>query len=106
MRPVLPGDVAAAAREIYPLPRSERRARLARLIVEAEKADAFRRATGHAHPCWGTGSLMTAAAGWTRDSEPSFDDDRYCACWIDVLHALIAHRAQVSPQRRIRTERS
>ncbi|MEM0935048.1 MAG: hypothetical protein AAF865_04835 [Pseudomonadota bacterium] len=94
MRPVLHGDVAIVARVLYALPDREHPYRLARLLAAAETADSFLRTSGCAHPRYGTGSLMAAAARMPRAPEPDFDDDRYCACWIKVLSALIGHRAQ------------
>lgn len=81
-----------AARVLCAVPDRLRSLRAARLVAAAEAADVYTRATGRAHPTWGTGSLMAAAASMYRIPEPDFDDDAYCECWIIVLQALIGHR--------------
>lgn len=98
MRRVLAGDVAAAARALLAVPAAERGARLAALFSRAEAADRHRAATGRAHPLWGGGSLMAVARAEARGTEPDFDDDAYCACWIAVLDGLIRHRAAARGQ--------
>jgi len=97
MRPVLESDVAAVVRVLYSLPERVRPRRLARLVVAAEAADAYRRETGRAHPLWGGGSLMAAASGMPRGPDPGFGDDDYCRCWCLVLEGLIRHRAGKRP---------
>lgn len=94
MRRPLPGDIAAIARVLLALPPSARPIRLARLIAAAETADAHRQTMGRAHPRWGTGSLMAAASGMPKATDPGFGDDEYCRCWVLTLEALIRHRAR------------
>jgi len=94
MRPVLHGDVSMAARVLLSVPDPVRPIRMARLLREAEAADSHRRRTGRAHPVWGNGSLMAAAARLPRGPEPDFDDADYCRCWTVVFDALIAHRSR------------
>jgi len=96
MRPVLYGDVSAVARMIYLLPDVDRGERVARIIECAEVAERHRLKTGRAHPLYGTGSLAAAAQRMARVSRRDFEDDRYCECWIEVLQALLTHRAAAS----------
>lgn len=91
MRPVLPGDVSAAARALLPVPRQARPDRARRLIDEACVADAHCRQTGRAHARWGNGTLMAAAYGHPMGHEISFDDPDYLDCQVRVLEALRAY---------------
>ncbi|MBS0124254.1 hypothetical protein [Thetidibacter halocola] len=61
MRPVLHGDVIAAARAILPLPPLAREAAARRLVAQAEAADRYRKRMGRVHRDWGNGTLMGAA---------------------------------------------
>lgn len=94
MRRVLHGDVVAAARALLAAPPARRAALIARLIDEAEAADAHRRRTGRAHPVFGTGSLMSAALSRPCASEPYLDEPDYAACMVQVLEALISRAAR------------
>lgn len=98
MRPLLHGDIANAARALLQVPRGVRHDLCARMINEAEAADVHCRQSGHLHPLWGNGSLMSAARKRVLADEPTFDDMDYCACFEMVLRALI--NRQVSPTRR------
>ncbi|MGB1388911.1 MAG: hypothetical protein ACPG61_08485 [Paracoccaceae bacterium] len=89
MRPVLHGDVSAAARVLYRRPAPMRAETCARMIAEAEIADRFRARTGQAHPLFGNGSLMGAARKRPLAAEPGFDDVEYCRCFGQVLRALV-----------------
>ncbi|MCE8511784.1 hypothetical protein KBY24_04375 [Ruegeria pomeroyi] len=97
MRPVLHGDVSAAARALLHAPAGTRRSLCRRMLSEAEMADAHVRATGRLHPLFGNGSLMSAARKRVLADEPGFDDPGYCRCFEIVLSALI-HR-QISRAR-------
>ncbi|MDA7963426.1 hypothetical protein [Ruegeria sp.] len=89
MRPVLHGDISAAARALLAAPRADRDRLCARMIAEAELADHHTRQTGRVHPLYGNGSLMAAARGRPLADEPNFDDTRYCQCFETVLRHLI-----------------
>lgn len=89
MRPVLHGDISAAARALLAAPPAERRRLCARMIAEAELADRHMCATGRLHPVLGNGSLMAAARNRVLADEPGFDDLSYCQCFEMVLHLLI-----------------
>lgn len=92
MRPVMHGDVVAAARVLYAQPREIREAVVARLLDETRWADAYRKRVGRVHPLWGDGSLMVAALMRRPPDEPSLSDSDYCACLSTVLEAVVAAR--------------
>ncbi len=89
MRPILHGDVSAAARALLAAPAAIRARLCDRLIAEAEMADLHVAETGRLHPVFGNGSLMAAARGRKLADEPRFDDIQYCQCFELVLQALI-----------------
>lgn len=97
MRPVLHGDVSAAARALLTAPPPHRDRLCARMIAEAELADRHVAVTGRLHPQFGNGSLMAAARSRPLADEPSFDDTDYCQCFETVLRHLI--RFQISRTR-------
>lgn len=89
MRPILHGDVVAAARVLYALPDAERAPTMERLIVQARRADRYRKEMGRVHPFWGDGSLLTAALAHNPPPEPALADTVYCACLAHVFEALV-----------------
>lgn len=93
MRPVLPGDLSAAARALLPVPPAERRKLAARLLYEANAADCYRKRFGKAHARWGNGTLMAAAMMRPLGREPRLDDQDYLECQCVVFEALSAHKA-------------
>lgn len=97
MRPVLHGDVSAAARALLAAPQAARRALCARMLVEAELAHQHVSATGRLHPVHGNGSLMAVARNRPLADEPGFDDLHYCQCFEMVLRQLI--RFHISQRR-------
>lgn len=93
MRPILHGDVVAAARVLFAAPPGRRAGLMRALLDRAGWADAYRRHAGRAHPFWGDGSLMSAALALRPGPEPGTQDDDYCACLCQVLEAVVARRA-------------
>ncbi len=89
MRPVLHGDVSAAARALLAAPQWERQKLCALLIAEADLADQHVRRTGDLHPIFGNGSLMAAARSRRLADESDFGDIQYCQCFEMVLSQLI-----------------
>ena len=89
MRPVLHGDISAAARALLTAPQAERDRLCSRMIQEAEMADRHVGQTGRLHPLFGNGSLMAVARNRRLADEPSFDDLQYCQCFETVLRHLI-----------------
>ena len=84
MRPVLMGDVVAAARVLMAVPPAARARLMAAMLAEAEAAEAC----GRAHPDWGNGSLMAVAMARARVAEPALSDPAYRDCLVAVLEAL------------------
>jgi hypothetical protein len=70
------------------LPQEGRRGLLARLLRQAEWAEAFRRRHGRAHPFWGDGSLMASALGEDPPGEPPLADVEYLRCLGLVVEVL------------------
>ncbi len=103
MRPVLHGDVVAAARALYPLEARTRATALESLFQRAAWADAFRKRTGRVHPVWGDGSLMAVALGHDMPPEPPLSDSAYCDCLAQVFEGLVTWRRD--PSRRPRRTR-
>ncbi|MEC3862229.1 hypothetical protein VK792_13120 [Mesobacterium sp. TK19101] len=89
MRPVLPGDLSAAARVLLRLPPEGRAEAARRLVHEAAVADRYRLLTGRVHPEFGTGSLMSRALRAKPLPEPLIDQPDYARCLIAVLEAIL-----------------
>lgn len=94
MRPILPGDVRAAALALLPVPLAARDAALARIFARAEAADRYRKRLGRVHPAWGDGTL--AAAARAAADEPMADHPAYLDAQLRVLAGL-AHRRGIAP---------
>lgn len=92
MRPILHGDVIAAARVVLAAPAGLRERTCARLLQEADWADRFTRRLGKPHPFWGNGTLRAAAQGHTCAAEPTFDDLAYCSAFEMVLSQLAGQK--------------
>jgi hypothetical protein len=99
MRPILPGDVTAAARALLHVPPGFRDALMKRIITEAEAADCYRRKFRKAHAVWGNGTLMAAALARPVAREPRSNDRDYLDCQARVIDALI-QRADQKPRTR------
>lgn len=61
MRPVMIGDLLAAARTLMPVSPADRRLACDQMISQTIAADKFRKRLGRTHPTWGDGSLMARA---------------------------------------------
>ncbi|MBN7785262.1 hypothetical protein JYP51_10045 [Ponticoccus gilvus] len=90
MRPVLPGDVSAAARALLAVAPEGRAALAQRLLTEAAAADRYRRRFRRAHPDWGNGTLRAAALAHPVAAEPRLDDRDHLDCQFLVIEALLA----------------
>ncbi len=98
MRPVMHGDLVAAARVLFGAEPQQRDRVLRALFRAAETADRHRIATGRMHPDHGDGSLMAAALSQRPPPEPTLENSAYCACLAAVLTALAARpRGTESP---------
>ena len=91
MRPILHGDVSAAARALLAAPPEGREALCVRMLTEAELAHQHVSATGRLHPVYGNGSIMAVAHSRQLAAEPRFDDLQYCKCFETVLRILIRY---------------
>lgn len=103
MRRVLIGDIVAAARVLLPVPTEQRPALVRRLLRAADLADAHRQRRGRAHPRFGSGSLMAAAAAWPQLREPFLDDPDYLealGCVIAGLGARMDRRPRLAEAQR------
>lgn len=96
MRPVLPGDVSAAARALLAVPPAERLDLARRLLLEADAADRYRRRFRRAHALWGNGTLRAAALARRLAPEPCGDDPDHLECQFLLIEALLA-RALARP---------
>lgn len=88
MRPLLPGDLIAAARVLLAVPEAERPVAIRRMIAEAEIADRYRKRLGRGHRLYGNGSLMAAAMRRQLLPEPFLGDPDYLDCLATVIRAL------------------
>lgn len=92
MRPVLLGDVTAAARALLRVAPAERAALLTRWLDSADAADRYARKLRKVHPVWGNGTLKDALGLAPLAAEPYCSDPEYCSCLSMVLHGLAARR--------------
>lgn len=94
MRPVLQGDVIAAAQAVLRLPGGKRAGALRRMMDRAAAADSYRKRFGRAHPLWGNGSLMAVARRRALPPAPPLSDREFCRCLALVYETLIDWRAE------------
>ena len=99
MRPVLHGDLIAVARVLRAVPETERAGLCRIVLAQARWADAYRVAMGRAHPDWGDGSLMAAAAGHVQAREPFLSDPEYLHCLWVVVSALLGRAMRHDPRK-------
>lgn len=89
MRPVLIGDVLAAARVLFVLGEEDWIVCIDRMIWQAQVADRYRRRLGKPHPAWGNGSLMAVTGTEPKaDAEPFLSDPRWLRALCCVLDRL------------------
>ncbi len=94
MRPLCHGDLIAAARALAAAPPGARGALIARMLVEADLADRYRKRLGRVHPRLGDGSLMAAAMRRPCRAEAFLQDDDYRACMALVLAGIDTWRGR------------
>ena len=90
MRPVLRGDVSAVARALLAVPEGKRLRLCRRIFGGAALAAVYTGLSGRLHPCWGDGSLSSAARRYELACEPFLDDPEYLRCTRMVLRELAA----------------
>lgn len=93
MRPILPGDLSAAARALLCVPPAARGTMARRLLQEADAADRYRRRFRRAHAFWGNGTLRAAALARKVKDEPRLDDPDYLDCQFKMFEALMVWKA-------------
>lgn len=109
MRPVLHGDVVAAARALLNVAEADRRVVMQQMLERACVADLYYKRIGRGHPVWGNGSLMAVAMSYDLAPEPFLDDPAYCSSWVVVFEGLISWRSERAafnrPRRQCRWQR-
>lgn len=105
MRPVLHGDVMAAARVLLRLPCDKRQAVMQQMLERASFADLYYKRLGRGHAEWGNGSLMAVAFARDMAIETFLDDPDYCSCFVLVFEALIQWRSERASFNRPRKSR-
>ena len=105
MRPVLHGDVVAAARVLLRVSDKRRRGVMNQMLEHASAADKFRKRLGRGLRNCGNGSLMAVAMGQAMLDEPFLDDPDYCRCLVVVLEVLILWRSERASFNRTRKTR-
>lgn len=96
MRNVAHPDLSTAARALLALPEARRPAEAARMLVEAEAADRYRKRTGRSHPVWGNGTLEGAGRSRVLAAPRPLSDPEYLAALALVLDAILRHRGRHS----------
>lgn len=94
MRPVLYGDLHAAARRLASLAETAHGPVIREMLYRAHCADRLRKRTGRGHPDWGNGSLVMAArSGWpSPDGAPT--EAQYLRALASVACGILRWRAE------------
>lgn len=87
------GDAVSAARVLLGVQPSRRAWVLARMLREADLAEARVRLGQGAHPIWGDGALMSAALRRRPLPEPPLSDGDYCGC-LGLVFIALARRGR------------
>jgi serine O-acetyltransferase len=97
MRPILIGDVIAAARVLLARQEADWPECIARMLKQAVLAERYRDRFGRLHPLWGDGSLMAVAGTQVRAREPFLSDLRYRRALQCVLSAISSFLLSLTP---------
>ena len=97
LRPVLHGDLVAAAWALLCLALSRRQEAIRELLRAAELGECHRKRYGRPHALFGSGSLMSAAGRWPQVPEPFLDDPDYLHFLSVVIAELRSHVAAPPP---------
>lgn len=98
MTPVIYNDVLAAVSVVAAVPAAQQGHVMARLLEEADLAEAHRHTHHAAHPVHGDGSLMAAALRHDRHGSTSFQSRIGLEAWLCVLTALLRRLDQPEAQ--------
>jgi hypothetical protein len=90
MRPVSLADLEVALRMLLAVPDDARMGAARRLLEAAEAGEAHRSATGHAHPKFGSGTLMSAALRHPLAPRPAAYDRRVLSVLSILINAIAA----------------
>lgn len=85
MRPVLLGDMVAAARCLAAYPACRRAAETRALFSRAQVADKVMKRLRRPHARWGNGSLMAVVTGLPKRAEPFTSDPDFMDALLHVL---------------------
>ncbi len=92
MRAAQLADIEAAARVLLCADRCDRDAAMASLYDQANIADRYRKRLRRPHPAFGSGTLMSAAAGFRMARRPPRCDLDYLEC-IGIVATFLSKRA-------------
>lgn len=91
MRAPAASEIVLLARVLTRLAPDERPFMARAIIAETEAAERHQRMTGHAHPTFGDGSLMTRCARLSPPPEPLADDREFLLSMIIAANAVLIH---------------
>ena len=90
---MLLADLDAAVRVLLHCPHTARAGMAKDLIGQAHTADKYRKRLRKPHPCFGSGTLMSAANKHSRAARPARYDAAAADALAMLLAALASHRA-------------
>lgn len=93
MRPILYGDIVAAASVIRCVDPDARRTFLDQMMDRAHCADKFRKRLGLLCPGFGDGTLAATCAGRPRQTGGYFSDPDYADCMRNVFEAILTWKS-------------
>jgi hypothetical protein len=91
MRAPAASEIVLLARVLTRLAPEDRHFMASSILAETDEAERHLRLTGHAHPTFGDGSLMTRCALLSPPPEPFADDPAFLACLALAANALLIH---------------
>lgn len=91
MRAPAASEIVLLARVLTRLAPEDRHFMARTILAETDKAERYLRLTGHAHPTFGDGSLMTRCAQLSPPPEQFADDREFLLCLILAAKAVLIH---------------
>ncbi|MDN5786012.1 hypothetical protein [Pseudorhodobacter sp.] len=98
MRPILMGDIVAAARALREARDDDWPQHMTEMLYRAQIADKVVKRTGQPHRLWGNGCLMAAAFPTPKKPEPFLDDITYLVALRTVVDGLLQRKLRNLPQ--------